>query len=120
MDAGYFLLALLVLAAFGVGLMLGWAVRELKYQEEKPILILQSIKNGWQEGWNAAVAAAGASTALQCAVCKKEIAQCGCSDIDERLRALRDQDGWQMQWCTVCDKHKARCQGHQAASAVVN
>ena len=47
---------------------------------------------------------------MWCAVCQKDLSECTCSDIDERLAKLADPKGNVVyRMCLVCGRHYARC-----------
>lgn len=45
-----------------------------------------------------------------CSKCSRDLKNCVCPDIDERMRGLTDKGGpLAAKWCMICDKHYARC-----------
>lgn len=45
-----------------------------------------------------------------CDKCDKDLHECVCSDIDQRMKELTDEGGPLIaKWCLSCDKHYARC-----------
>lgn len=46
---------------------------------------------------------------MWCMKCQKELHECTCTDINERLRAISGSKNIASKWCTVCDKHYSQC-----------
>lgn len=46
---------------------------------------------------------------LTCAKCGKPLNLCGCNDIDERMRDLKNNPSVLFKMCLKCDKHYLRC-----------
>jgi len=48
---------------------------------------------------------------MHCGMCQKELRDCDCSDVDERLRRVAyDPDSVCLSyWCLACDRHAERC-----------
>jgi len=48
---------------------------------------------------------------MRCGTCKKELRDCDCPDVDERLRRVAyDPDSvCSSHWCLSCDRHAERC-----------
>jgi hypothetical protein len=46
---------------------------------------------------------------MYCVKCSKELANCTCSDIDERMKDLAGSSHFCYQMCLVCGKHFQRC-----------
>jgi len=45
-----------------------------------------------------------------CMKCNKELEECQCPDLAERMRELSDEGGFMAaRWCAKCDNHYARC-----------
>ena len=47
---------------------------------------------------------------MGCSKCNKDLNECICPDIEERLKELTGKKGPLIaKWCLNCDKHYARC-----------
>jgi len=46
---------------------------------------------------------------MWCMKCNKDLAECVCPDIAERLRAISDSVRIASRWCLACDKHHSQC-----------
>jgi len=46
---------------------------------------------------------------MWCSKCQKELSECICDDLEERLAKLRNSEFLVMKWCARCDKHYAVC-----------
>ena len=44
-----------------------------------------------------------------CVACQKDLAFCSCSDMDKKLKELKDHPNIELGWCDTCDKHLSRC-----------
>lgn len=44
-----------------------------------------------------------------CAKCQKDLSECTCPDIEERLARIAQAPGILTKWCVKCDKHHSRC-----------
>jgi hypothetical protein len=44
-----------------------------------------------------------------CVICQREIYDCICPDINERLAAIGNHPAFAMRWCDACNKHIDRC-----------
>ena len=46
---------------------------------------------------------------MWCMQCNKDLANCSCPDLNDRLRSLTNGKHNAARWCTVCDHHYASC-----------
>lgn len=44
-----------------------------------------------------------------CAKCQKDLSECSCPDIKERLASLKNSPYLAMKWCVKCDNHYSQC-----------
>ena len=44
-----------------------------------------------------------------CVKCQKDVSDCTCPDIAERLRSLSDGSHHIQRWCLACDQHYSQC-----------
>jgi len=46
---------------------------------------------------------------MWCMQCGKNLIDCTCPDLKERLDSLKSSNNLLMKWCSVCDNHYAVC-----------
>lgn len=47
---------------------------------------------------------------MYCLVCNKDLSECQCPDLAEKMRKLTDEGGpIAARWCARCDNHYSRC-----------
>jgi hypothetical protein len=46
---------------------------------------------------------------MYCTRCKHDVAECTCSDIEERLEALSKNKSWALERCAICGEFNPRC-----------
>lgn len=46
---------------------------------------------------------------MYCGICGKDLMQCTCPDLADRMRTATDSRFVSTRWCARCDKHYAHC-----------
>jgi hypothetical protein len=52
--------------------------------------------------------------------CNKELSECICPDLEERLESLKSMSNVVTKWCTKCDKHYSQCKCKEPEFVAVN
>lgn len=50
---------------------------------------------------------------MWCGICNKDLIECACPDLKERLRAIAQSPHIMLRWCKKCDNHYALCKCEQ-------